>query len=552
MPYRASVRATLVVSLAACSPKADLVITNGLVWTGLSSGNPRPGAVAIHGDRILMVGDSAEVARVVSPPPGTRVIDARGGLVIPGFVDGHTHFISGGFQLASVDLRSATTPREFIRRLKAYAATLKPGDWILGGDWDHTLWPGQTLPRRDWIDSVTAHNPVFVYRLDGHEALANSAALTAAGVTKQTPTPPGGEILRDRSGEPTGIFKDQALALIDRAVPEPSPERRDSALARALAHAASLGVTATGFMSASWADLASFRRLEQTGRLTMRAALYLPLEDWRAVAETVHRSGAGNDWVKIGGLKGYMDGSAGSRTAFFFEPYADSAGYYGLLQHPEKDMRTWIGNADSAGLHVTVHAIGDRANAILLDIYDSVARAHGLRDRRFRVEHSQHLRQADIARFGRIGVIPSMQPYHAIDDGRWVEQRIGSVRIKTTYAFRTLLDTHAQLAFGSDWTVAPLDPILGVYAAVTRRTLDGKNPNGWVPEQKISVSEALRAYTAGNAYATFDEGKRGTLAPGRYADVVVVDRDLFTMPPDSLDQAKVRVTIVGGRVVYMK
>jgi len=550
MPYRASVLAALVLSLAACSPKADLVITNGLVWSGLSSGKPQPGAVAIRGDRILMVGDSAEVARVVSP--GTRVIDARGGLVIPGFVDGHTHFISGGFQLASVDLRNAATPREFVRRLKAYAATLQPGEWILGGDWDHTLWPGQTLPRRDWIDSVTPHNPVFVNRLDGHEALANSAALAAAGVTKQTPTPPGGEILRDRSGEPTGIFKDQALALIDRAVPEPSPERRDSALARALAHAASLGVTATGFMSASWADLASFRRLEQVGRLSMRAALYLPLESWRAVAETVHRRGAGGDWVKIGGLKGYMDGSAGSRTAFFFEPYADSTGYYGLLQHPEQDMRSWIGSGDSAGLQITVHAIGDRANAILLAIYDSVARAHGPRDRRFRVEHSQHLRPADIPRFGRLGVIPSMQPYHAIDDGRWVEQRIGPVRIRTTYAFRTLLDTHARLAFGSDWTVAPLDPILGVYAAVTRRTLDGKNPNGWVPEQKISVSEALRAYTAGNAYATFDEGKRGTLAPGRLADVVVVDRNLFTMPPDSLDQAKVRVTIVGGKVVYMK
>lgn len=552
MSYRASVLAVLVLSLAACSPKADLVITNGLVWTGLSSGNPQPGAVAIRGDKILIVGDSAEIARVVGPPPGTRVIDARGGLVIPGFVDGHTHFISGGFQLASVDLRNAATPREFIRRLKAYAATLKPGEWILGGDWDHTLWPGQTLPRRDWIDSVTPHNPVFVNRLDGHEALANRAALTAAGVTKQTPTPPGGEILRDRSGEPTGIFKDQALALIDRAVPEPSPERRDSALARALAHAASLGVTATGFMSASWADLASFRRLERAGRLTMRAALYLPLEDWRAVAETVHRGGGGGDWVKIGGLKGYMDGSAGSRTAFFFEPYADSAGYYGLLQHPEKDMRAWVGNADSAGLQITVHAIGDRANAMLLDIYDSVSRAHGPRDRRFRVEHSQHLRPADIPRFVRIGVIPSMQPYHAIDDGRWVEQRIGPVRIKTTYAFRTLLDTHARLAFGSDWTVAPLDPILGVYAAVTRRTLDGKNPNGWVPEQKISVSEALRAYTEGNAYATFDEGKRGTLAPGRYADVVVVDRNLFTTPPDSLDQAKVRVTIVGGKVVYTR
>jgi predicted amidohydrolase YtcJ len=387
--------------------------------------------------------------------------------------------------------------------------------------------------------------------LDGHEALANAAAMRAAGVTKDTPTPPGGEILHDaRSGEPTGIFKDGALDLVGRAVPEPAPERRDSALARALAFAAPLGVTATAHMSASWADLASYRRLERAGRLTLRAALYLPLDAWRAVADTIRTRGAGDDWVKIGGVKGFMDGSAGSRTAYFFEPYADSAGYRGLLQHPEADMRTWIGNADSAGLQVAVHAIGDRANAILLAIYDSVARAHGARDRRFRVEHAQHLRPQEIPLFGTLGVIASMQPYHAIDDGRWVEQRIGPLRVKTTYAFRTLLDTGAKLAFGSDWTVAPLDPLLGVYAAVTRRTLDGKHPDGWVPEQKITLEEALHAYTAGNAYATFDERTRGVLAPGYDADIVVIDRNLFTVPPESLNTVRVAVTIVGGKVVY--
>src|SRR6058998_2981917 len=249
--------------------------------------------------------------------------------------------------------------------------------------------------------------------------------------------------------------------------------------------------------------------LERAGRMTLRVAVYLPIEDWRAVSDSVHRDGAGDDWVRIGGVKGYMDGSAGSRTAFFFEPFSDSAGYRGLMRQPESDMRAWVGAADSAGLQIAVHAIGDRANAIILSIYDSVTRAHGARDRRFRVEHAQHLRPEDIPRFGKLGVIPSMQPYHAIDDGRWVEQRIGAERIKTTYAFRTLLDTGAKLAFGSDWTVAPLDPILGIYAAVTRRTLDGKNPGGWVPAQKITVGEALRAYTAGNAYATFDETKWG-------------------------------------------
>src|SRR5437867_3426009 len=342
--------------LAGCAPKADLVIAGGLVWTGLSSGAPRPGAVAVAHGKVLAVGDSVELARYVGST--TRVVRANGGLVIPGFADGHTHFIGGGFQLGSVDLRGAATPQEFIRRLKEYARAHKPGEWITGGDWDHTRWAGQPLPRHEWIDSVTPDNPVFVSRLDGHEALANAAAMRAAGITKDTPTPPGGEVLRDaRTGEPIGIFKDHALDLIGRVEPEPSAEQRDSALARALAYAASLGVTATAHMSASWADLATYRRLERAGggggggggggRLTLRVAVYLPLDAWRAVADTVRRAGPGDDWVRIGGLKGYMDGSAGSRTAYFFEPYSDSAGYHGLMQNSEADMRAWIGNADS-------------------------------------------------------------------------------------------------------------------------------------------------------------------------------------------------------------
>lgn len=549
MRPRTALLGLLCLALAECGPRADLVITGGTVWTGLSSGGPRPGAVAIAGGKILAVADSSDVARYVGPT--TALVSAGGGLVVPGFADAHTHFIDGGFQLASVDLRTTATPQEFIRRLKEFALTRKPGEWILGGDWDQTLWPGQPLPRHEWIDSVTPNNPVFVNRLDGHEALANAAAMRAAGVTGATPTPAGGEVLRDpRTGDPIGIFKDGALGLIGHAVPAPSPERRDSALARALADAAALGVTATSHMAASWEDLASYRRLERAGRLTLRVAVYLPLDAWPAVADSVRRGGAGDAWVKIGGLKGFMDGSAGSRTAYFFAPYSDSAGYRGLLQHPEADMRRWIGNADSAGLQVAVHAIGDRANAILLAIYDSVARAHGPRDRRFRVEHAQHLRPEDIPRFGTFGVIASMQPYHAIDDGRWVERRIGPVRIKTTYAFRSLLDSGAKLAFGSDWTVAPLDPILGVYAAVTRRTLDGKHPDGWVPEQKISLAAALRGYTAGAAYATFDDGTRGVLAPGYEADVVVLDANLFRVPADSLDRVRVRYTIVGGKLVY--
>ena len=536
--------------LAACSPKADLVIQNGRVWTGLSTGRGQPGAVAIGGDKILAVGDSSDIARYIGSK--TQVIDADGGLIMPGFADGHTHFINGGFQLASVNLRDAATPQEFVHRLKEYAAHLKPGEWITGGDWDHTLWRGTPLPQHGWIDSVTPNNPVFVNRLDGHMALANSAAMRAAGVTKATAAPGGGEIPRNTAGEPIGIFKDQAMGLIGRVIPDPSPEQRDSALARALVYAASLGVTATAHVSASWADLASYRRLQRANRLTMRAFLYFAIEAWRSVAESVSRGGTGDDWVRIAGVKGFMDGSAGSRTAYFFEPFSDSAGYRGLMQQPESDMRAWIGAADSAGLQLAVHAIGDRANAILLAIYDSVTHAHEPRDRRFRIEHAQHLRAEDIQKFGARRVVASMQPYHAIDDGRWLVVRIGPERIKTTYAFRSLLDSDAPLAFGSDWTVAPLDPMLGVYAAVTRRTLDDKNPGGWVPEQKITVGEALRAYTYGNAWATFNEQKWGTLATGRFADIVVLDRDPFGVPAESLGTIKPRYTFVGGRLVYQK
>ena len=536
--------------LSACGSRADIVIEGGPVWTGLSTGRGQPGAVAIAGGKILAIGDSAEIARYVGSR--TQVLQAHGGLIMPGLADGHTHFIAGGFQLASVNLRDAATPQEFVRRLREYASHLKPGEWILGGDWDHTLWRGAPLPHHEWIDSVTPNNPVFISRLDGHMALANAAAMRAAKITSATRDPVGGEIPREAHGEPIGIFKDNAEGLIDAAIPAPSAEQEDSALSRALVHAASLGVTATGNMSASWANLAAYQRMEHAGRMTLRVSLYLPLEDWRTVADSVRQHGAGDDWVQIGGVKGYIDGSAGSRTAFFFEPFSDSAGYRGLMRQPESDMRAWVGAADSAGLQIAVHAIGDRANAIILAIYDSVARAHGPRDRRLRVEHAQHLRPQEIPLFGARRVVPSMQPYHAIDDGRWVEQRIGPERIKTTYAFRTLLDTDAPLAFGSDWTVAPLNPMLGVYAAVTRRTLDGKNPNGWVPDQKITVGEALRAYTHGNAWATFNEQKWGTLAAGRFADVVVLDHDPFAVPAESLGTIKPRYTIVGGRVVYQK
>jgi predicted amidohydrolase YtcJ len=551
-PIRHLLPSVALAALLSCAashpPKPATLVVYGRVWTG-DSARPWAGAVATRGDTIVAVGDSSDVAELAGP--ATTILANGRNMVTPGLMDGHLHFLDGGFQLASLDLRSSRSPEEFVARIKAFALERRPGEWILGGDWDHENWTGTPLPRKEWIDSVTPNNPVFVSRLDGHMGLANSAALAKAGIGRTTRDIPGGVIVRDpRTGDPTGILKDRAMFPVENAVPEPTAEQQDAALRRAMAFAASKGVTAIAHVSASPADLGAYLRARRAGRLTVRVALYFPIETWKQVIDTIAAEGRGDDWVWIGGVKGYMDGSLGSRTALFYEPYLDDSTTRGLLRTPEDSLRKWIGASDSAGLQVAVHAIGERANGLLLDIFDSVARAHGTRDRRFRVEHAQHLRRQDIDRIARSGVIASMQPYHAIDDGRWAEKRIGPERIKTTYAFRSLLDRHAHLGFGSDWTVAPMDPILGIYAAVTRRTLDGKHPGGWVPEEKITVDEALRAYTAGDAYAVFAERTRGKLMPGYRADLVLLDHDLTAIPPETIDRVKVRSTIVGGRVVY--
>ena len=490
----------------------------------------------------------------------TKVVENGKAMVVPGFMDGHVHLLSSGFQIGKVDLRSASSPTEFVSRLKQHAAKLQPGAWITGGDWDHERWPGAPLPERSWIDSVTPNNPVFVNRLDGHTSLANSAALRLAGISRASRDIPGGTIVRDRrTGMPTGLLKDNARDPVNRIIPPPSPSESDSALAHAMRWAVARGVTAVATVSndpgplavaESWRELATLKRARRNGTMLIRVAAYVSLEAWRAMADTVRLDGPGDDWLRAAGVKGFVDGSLGSTTALFYEPYADAPETRGLLVTPEDSLRAWIGGADSAGLQVIVHAIGERANGLLLDIYDSVAKAHGPRDRRFRIEHAQHLRRQDIVRLAHSGVIASMQPYHAIDDGRWAEKRIGPERIKTTYAFRSLLDNGAHLAFGSDWTVAPIDPILGIYAAVTRRTLDGKHPDGWVPEEKITVEEALRAYTAGNAYGVFAEHSRGKLAPGYLADLVVLDQDLTAIAPEAIDRALVQATVAGGKVVF--
>lgn len=522
----------------------SLAIVNARVWTGETQ-RPWADAVAIAGDTIAAVGSSAEIRKVAG---SARVLDARGGLLVPGFVDAHVHFLEGGFRLASVQLRDARTPEEFVRRIAAFAATVPPGTWITGGDWDHEQWGG-ALPERSWIDSVTPQHPVWVNRLDGHMALANSAALQAAGVTRATADVPGGAIVRRRDGEPTGIFKDNAQALVQRVVPPPSVEQEDRALEAAMDYVLARGVTTVHNMG-SWEELAVFRRAHAEGRLRVRIYAAVPLASWERLRDTVAVRGRGDRWLRIGALKGFVDGSLGSHTAAMFESYSDAPGDRGLFVNRPEDLYAWTAAADRAGLQVMVHAIGDRAIATQLEIFERVARENGPRDRRFRIEHAQHIRPADLPRFAQLQVIASMQPYHAIDDGRWAEKVIGPERAKTTYAFRALLDSGTVLAFGSDWFVAPPDPLLGIYAAVTRRTLDGQNPRGWIPEQKITVEEALRCYTAGGAYAGFEEQVKGTVAPGKLADLALIDRDITRIDPEEIRNAKVVLTIVGGRIAY--
>jgi predicted amidohydrolase YtcJ len=399
------------------------------------------------------------------------------------------------------------------------------------------------------VDELTPAHPVWVNRLDGHMALANSLALELAGVTRDTADVAGGTIERDGNGDPTGVLKDNAMDLVFNVLPPPDDAAYDRALEAATSHLAAQGVTSVHHMG-SWDTLAVLQRARDHGTLKTRVYAAVPLADWERLRDEVAEHGRGDAWLRYGVLKGFVDGSLGSHTAAFHAPFDDKPSDRGFFINTEEDLETWISGADAAGLHVVVHAIGDRANEKLLDIFERVARGHGARDRRFRIEHAQHLRPEDIPRFAELGVIASMQPYHAIDDGRWAERYIGPIRIQTTYAFQSLLNAGATLAFGSDWTVAPATPVEGIYAAVTRRTLDDANPDGWVPEEKISVEEALVAYTRNGAYASHEENEKGMLKPGFLADLAVLDSDLTRISPEEIQSAEVVMTIVGGEIVY--
>jgi len=532
-------------------PPADLVITNAKVWTVVKA-RPRAEAIALAGERIAAVGSAAEISKWIGPQ--TKTVDAHGMTVLPGMIDSHVHLSSGGFELSSVQLKTAATREEFVRRIAAFVKTRPKGEWITGGTWDHENWPGAAMPERSWIDAVTPDNPVFLGRYDGHMALANTLALKLAHVTRDTPTPDGGSIMKDARGEPTGAMKDAAMALVDRVIPAPSEAQLTEAIAAALREAARLGVTGIHAM-VSAEDLRVLNKLRLQGKLTARVYAITPIEQWQSPAGAGLTAGFGDDWLCTGAVKGFADGSLGSTTALFYDPYDDAPETRGLpaaMMFPEGNMLKMALGADKAGLQLRIHAIGDKAIQGILDIYKEVLKQNGPKPRRWTIEHAQHMAQKSFADFAALGVIASMQPYHAIDDGRWALKRIGIERGKGTYAFRTFLDKGVKLAFGSDWTVATMDPLWGMYAAVTRRTLDDKNPGGWYPEQKITLAEAIEGYTMGSAYAEATETRKGSITVGKLADVVILDADIFALAPEKLKDVKPAATIVGGRLVYTK
>jgi predicted amidohydrolase YtcJ len=545
---------------------ADLVLLHGKIWTGEPASPPGAKqvpakfaeAVAIANGHFLAVGTSSDIQTYIGR--NTKIIDLKGRLAVPGLIDSHAHFIYGGFQLLSVNLKDARSEEEFTRRIAEKAKTIEPGQWLMGGEWDEQGWPSAKLPTRQMIDAATPNTPVFLSRYDGHAILANSLALKLAGVTRATPDPVGGVSVRDATGEPTGVFKDAAQDLISRAIPRPSEAEMAEALRAALAEAARVGLTTIHSIAVdadSWngsytGEIELLRRAERESWLTCRFYEIVPITHWGKLLHAAVCCGMEEHFVRLGAVKAFADGSLGSATAWMFAPFADDPSNRGIplpLMNPPSRMEALASGAEQANLQLCIHAIGDRAISDILDIYARLG-GENPASHRFRIEHAQHMRPQDFARFHQLGVIASMQPYHAIDDGRWAEKRLGPERAKTSYAWRSMLDAGVPLAFGSDWPVAPLSPILGIYAAVTRATLDGKHPDGWYPEQRLTVEESLRAYTQGAAYAAFEEAEKGSIAPGKLGDVAVLSDDLFTIPPTKIKDSHVVMTIVGGKIVY--
>jgi predicted amidohydrolase YtcJ len=531
-------------------PAADLIIRDALVWT-LNPAQPQAEAVAVLDGRITAVGADSSV--LLWRGPKTRVVDAMGHRLLPGFNDAHVHFADGGAALTAVQLNDATSLKEFVKRIADYAVHAPQGEWIRSGNWDETKWSPAALPTRQDIDAVTPNNPVSLDRYDGHMIIVNSQVLKLAGITAKTLDPPGGVIVRDASGQPTGALKDAAIELVDHVTPVPTPAQRRRIIENALHEAASHGVTSVQDMTLDYGDLAVYSQLLREGKLSVRFYGAPPIGKVSDQAKLGIGHAFGSDSLRIGALKMFADGSLGSRTAYFFEPFTDEPQNRGLLfkdMLPLSRTRQRLQLADASELQVCTHAIGDAAISTTLDLYQEIEKRNGPRDRRWRIEHAQHMAARDFERFAQLHVIASVQPYQAIDDGRWAEARIGHDRASRTYAFRTFIDHGVRLAFGTDWPIAPLDPLLTLYAATTRATLDGKYSQGWFPEQKVSIQEAIAAYTVGSAYAEFQEHEKGSIETGKLADMVLLSQDVLTIAPAAIRDTHVLKTWLGGVEVY--
>ncbi len=542
-------------ALAAASPQPkppDLVILNARIWTGEADA-AEPVALAAGGGVILALGDNDAVLALAGDQ--TRIIDAGGRRLIPGLADSHTHIISGGLMLAQLNLRDVADKDAFIRAVAEEAKRKKRGEWIRGGRWSVESWKSPQPPTRAWLDPVTGDVPVFLQRMDGHQALVNSAALKLAGITASgPPDPKGGEIQRDpATGEPTGILKDAAMDLVSRHIPASTQTELHEALRRAMRHLNTLGITGVHDMCEP-EHLAIFQQALQEGLLTVRIHAFLTTDGFRGGRRHFAAFPVRDDMLRLAGLKGYMDGSLGSRNAYMREPFVDAApdakypkGQLTDFADPPAELNERVALADARGLQLAVHAIGDEANHLILDAYEAAARTKGPHDARHRVEHAQHLLATDIPRFAALGVVASMQPFHKADDGRYAEKALGKARLAGSYAFRPLLDAGAVVAFGSDWPVVTADPFAGMDAAVNSRTLAGEV---WQAQNAITVREALVAYTRSPAWASHMETKLGTLRPGKLADLVVLSEDLLTIPPQRIASIHAWMTVVGGRVVY--
>ncbi len=528
---------------------ATLALINGKVWT-VDEKQPLAEAVAVQGNRIIAVGTNQQVQPFIDET--TQVINLKGKLVLPGFIDAHTHFMDAGLRLLGVDLRQARDAQDFARLIKGWAEMLPPGEWISGGNWDHERWPVKEHPRRELIDPFTPNHPVFVQRLDGHIALANSKALQLAGITEDTPSPSGGTIVRDpATGEPTGILMDRAMELVQRVIPAPSAEIRLKAAEAAMDEAKRCGVTSIHDNTDPLA-FATYLKLWREGRLTVRIYMWREVEEFEKLTSLGFCTGFGNNMLKLGAIKIFADGSMGAGTALFFEPYNDRLDTCGLSIYTLEELEKMFIAVDKAGWQIACHAIGDKANHMVLDAVEKMMKAHGERDRRFRIEHAQVVPPDDLLRYKQLQVIASVQPSHCIDDMRWAEKRIGRERCRYAYQWKSFLDAGVRIAFGTDWYVEPLNPMLGLYAAVTRQTPEGSPPGGWFPEQRLTLEEAIRLYTLGSAFAAFEEDIKGSIEEGKLADMVVLSTNLFKVPLPKILDTKVEITLLGGKIIYQR